>query len=100
MGATVPPKMFNQPSPFGASNVNVIGTQAPTPGLDATSAAAQPGGSDTGSLQTYLASQAVQGAPTTPAASAPSTTTTTQSKPRTPTLPRLRGRLLWDPDTL
>ena len=76
MGATVPPKMFNQPTPFGASNVNVIGSQTPTPGLDATSAAAQPGGSDTGSLQSYL--QAVQGAPTTttsPAATQPSVRT-------------------------
>jgi len=98
MGATVPPKMFNQPSPFGASNVNVIGTQAPTPGLDATSAAAQPGGSDTGSLQTYLTSQAVQGAPTpTPATSAP--TITTQKTPARIQNPYsgLRGRLLFDP---
>ena len=97
MGATVPPKMFNQPSPFGASNVNVIGTQAPTPGLDASSAAAQPGGSDTGSLQSYLTSTAVQGAPTTPLTSAP--TTTTQRTPARIQNPYsgLRGRLLFDP---
>jgi len=97
MGATVPPKMFNQPSPFGASNVNVIGTQAPTPGLDATSAAAQPGGSDTGSLQSYLTSTAVQGAPTTPTTSAP--TTTNQRTPVRIQNPYsgLRGRLLFDP---
>jgi len=97
MGATVPPKMFNQPSPFGASNVNVIGVQAPTPGLDATSAAAQPGGSDTGSLQTYLSSTAVQGAPI---ASSPATSTPISPSIMTTSHPNhnlgiLRSRLLF-----
>jgi hypothetical protein len=88
--------MFNQPTPFASSNpTGVIGSQTPTPGLDATSGAAQPGGSDTGSLQAYL--QAVQGAPTTStttSTSAPATTT-----PQQVNIPNLttglRSRLLF-----
>ena len=78
MGATVPPKMFNQPSPFGASNATVIGTQGMAPGLNAKSAAAAPGGSDTGALQSYLFAQAAQAAPL---ASTPRTNVATPNMP-------------------